>query len=130
MTELFLIAHVAGRGVAIPASLVDSVVDIADVVRVPRADPCVRGLAALRSRVVTVIDTGLALGLAPLGRTAPAPGLPLITATGTPPDELAALRRALQAACATPALAAVRQALLIEGFEPLDAAAWPVAELV
>ena len=70
MTELFLIAHVAGRGVAIPAALVDSVVDIADVVRVPRADPCVRGLAALRSRVVTVIDTGLALGLAPLGRTA------------------------------------------------------------
>lgn len=69
MTELFLIAHVAGRGVAIPADRVDSVVDIGEIVRVPRAEPAVRGLAALRSRVVTVVDTGLALGLAPLGRT-------------------------------------------------------------
>lgn len=70
MTELFLIAHVAGRGVAMPADRVDSVVDIGEIVRVPCADPAVRGLAALRSRVVTVLDTGLALGLAPLGRTA------------------------------------------------------------
>ncbi|PAX09633.1 chemotaxis protein CheW [Sphingomonas lenta] len=70
MTELFLIAHVAGRGVAIPADRVDSVVDIGEIVKVPRADPAVRGLAALRSRVVTVVDTGLALGLAPLGKTA------------------------------------------------------------
>lgn len=70
MTELFLIAHVAGRGVAIPADRVDSVVDINDIVPVPRADPAVRGLAALRSRVVTVVDTGLALGLAALGKTA------------------------------------------------------------
>ena len=70
MTELFLVAHIAGRGVAIPASQIDSVVDIGEIVAVPRAEGCVKGLAALRSRVVTVIDTGLALGLAPLGRTA------------------------------------------------------------
>lgn len=70
MTELFLIAHVAGRGVAIPASEIDSVVDIGEIVPVPRAEAAVRGLAALRSRVVTVIDTGVALGLAALGRTA------------------------------------------------------------
>ncbi|WP_375427734.1 chemotaxis protein CheW [uncultured Sphingomonas sp.] len=70
MTELFLVAQIAGRGVAIPADQVDSVVDIGEIVAVPRADACVKGLAALRSRVVTVIDTGLALGLAPLGRTA------------------------------------------------------------
>ncbi|WP_333994147.1 chemotaxis protein CheW [Sphingomonas sp. 22R3R2A-7] len=63
--ELFLIAHIAGRGVAIPADQVASVVDIGDVVAVPLAEPSVRGLAALRSRVVTVIDTGTALGLAP-----------------------------------------------------------------
>ncbi len=69
MTELFLIAHIAGRGVAIPADQVDSVVDIGQIVAVPRAEGCIKGLAALRSRVVTVIDTGLALGLAPLGRT-------------------------------------------------------------
>ena len=61
--DLFLIAHIAGRGVAIESGQVDSVVDIGDVVAVPLADRAVRGLAALRSRVVTVIDTGIALGL-------------------------------------------------------------------
>ena len=70
MTDLFLVAHIAGRGVAIDAVQVDSVVDIGDIVAVPRADAFVRGLAALRSRVVTVIDTGTALGLAPTPDTA------------------------------------------------------------
>ena len=65
MAELFLLAHVAGRAVAIPAEQVDSVVDLGDTVAVPGAERAVRGLAALRSRVVTVVDTGLALGLAP-----------------------------------------------------------------
>ncbi len=65
MNDLFLVAHIAGRGVAIAAGQVDSVVDIGDIVAVPRAGAFVRGLAALRSRVVTVIDTGTALGLAP-----------------------------------------------------------------
>ena len=63
--ELFLIAHIAERGVAIPAEQVGSVVDIGEVVAVPCADSAVRGLTALRSRVVTVIDTGTALGLSP-----------------------------------------------------------------
>ncbi len=63
--DLFLIAHIAGRGVAIESGQVDSVVDIGEVVAVPLADRAVRGLAALRSRVVTVIDTGIALGLDP-----------------------------------------------------------------
>lgn len=63
MTELFLVAHVAGRWVAIEGAQVDSVVDIGDVVAVPRAAPAVRGLAALRSRVVTVIDPRVALDL-------------------------------------------------------------------
>ena len=65
MTGLFLIAQVAGRAVAIPADQVDSVVDLGEVVPVPGAERALRGLAALRSRVVTVIDTGLALGLEP-----------------------------------------------------------------
>lgn len=65
MTELFLIAHVADRGVAISAEQVDSVVDISAVIAVPRSGAAVRGLAALRSRVVTVIDTRVALGLGP-----------------------------------------------------------------
>jgi purine-binding chemotaxis protein CheW len=63
--ELFLIAHVAGRAVAVPADQVDSVVDLGEIVPVPGAVRAVRGLAALRSRVVTVVDTGLALGLEP-----------------------------------------------------------------
>lgn len=62
MNELFLLARVAGRGVAIEASHVDSVVDIGEVIVVPCAEPWVRGLAALRSRVVTVVDTAVALG--------------------------------------------------------------------
>jgi len=65
VSDLFLIAHIAGRGVAIDAVQVDSVVDIGEIVAVPRAEAFVRGLAALRSRVVTVIDTGIALGLPP-----------------------------------------------------------------
>jgi purine-binding chemotaxis protein CheW len=64
VTDLFLIAHLGDRPVAIDAAQVDSVVDIGEVVAVPRAEPAVRGLTALRSRVVTVIDTHLALGLA------------------------------------------------------------------
>jgi len=63
VTELFLLARVAGRGVAIAASHVDSVVDIGEVMVVPRSESWVRGLAALRSRVVTVVDTAAALGL-------------------------------------------------------------------
>lgn len=62
MRELFLLANIAGRMVALRSDEVESVVDIADVRPVPRAAPQVRGLAALRSRVVTVIDTGMALG--------------------------------------------------------------------
>lgn len=65
--NLFLIAQIAGRMVAIESAQVDSVVDIGVIVPVPRADRQVRGLAALRSRVVTVIDTRAALGL-PAGR--------------------------------------------------------------
>ncbi len=64
MTEqLFLVAHIAGRGVAVDTASVDSVVDIGEVVPVPRSPPEVRGIAALRSRVVTVIDPTVALGL-------------------------------------------------------------------
>jgi purine-binding chemotaxis protein CheW len=65
MPHLFLIAHLAGRAVAIESAQVESVVDIGVVVPVPGADRQVRGLAALRSRVVTVIDTRAALGLPP-----------------------------------------------------------------
>src|SRR5687767_10562889 len=63
MTHLYLIAQVAGRAVAIDADQVESVVDIGEVTQVPLASRHIRGLAALRSRVVTVVDTHTALGL-------------------------------------------------------------------
>lgn len=63
MSGLYLIAHLAGRAVAIDSAQVDSVVDIGTIVPVPRADAQVRGLAALRSRVVTVIDPRAAIGV-------------------------------------------------------------------
>ena len=64
MAHLYLIAQIAGRAVAIDSNQVESVVDIGEVTAVPRASSHVRGLAALRSRVVTVVDTQAALGLA------------------------------------------------------------------
>jgi len=63
MTHLYLIAQVAGRAVAIDSDQVESVVDIGEVTQVPLASRHIRGLAALRSRVVTVVDTHTALGL-------------------------------------------------------------------
>jgi purine-binding chemotaxis protein CheW len=64
MAHLYLIAQIAGRAVAIDSDQVESVVDIGEVTSVPRSADHVRGLAALRSRVVTVVDTCSALGLA------------------------------------------------------------------
>lgn len=60
---LFLLAHLAGRGVAIDSAEVDSVIDLGAIVPVPRAGEAVLGVAALRSRVVTVLDTWRLLGL-------------------------------------------------------------------
>lgn len=61
--KLLLIAHLAGRAIAIDSDQVDSVVDIGQVTPVPCAFRQVSGLAALRSRVVTVIDPRISLDL-------------------------------------------------------------------
>lgn len=61
--SLYLIARIAGRAVAICADRVDSVVDLGAVTPAPLAAPGVLGLAALRSRVVTVVDPRTMLGL-------------------------------------------------------------------
>jgi len=63
MAELLLIARLAGRRIAFPAAMVEAVVELEGVTPVPRAAPHVAGLAALRSRVLTVIDGLAALGL-------------------------------------------------------------------
>ena len=61
MNALFLMARVAGQDVAILSDHVESVVDIGTISPVPRTASAVCGLAALRSRVVTVIDTARAI---------------------------------------------------------------------
>jgi purine-binding chemotaxis protein CheW len=61
MSELLLLAHVAGHAVAVRSASVESVVDLGPVTPTPRAARHVLGLATLRSRVVTVIDTAAAL---------------------------------------------------------------------
>ena len=71
MTELLLIAKIAGERVAIPAADVESVVEIEGITPVPQSPPHVAGLAALRSRVLTVIDScaSLELGTADSAKT-------------------------------------------------------------
>jgi purine-binding chemotaxis protein CheW len=56
MQQLFLIAEIAGTEVAICSDVIESVVTIGEVVNVPKADPVIAGLFALRSRVLTLID--------------------------------------------------------------------------
>jgi purine-binding chemotaxis protein CheW len=72
MTELFLIAQVAGQAIAVASASVESVVDLAEVTPAPLAARNVLGLATLRSRIVTVLDTAGALTgeatIAPPGR--------------------------------------------------------------
>lgn len=65
MEKLYLIATIAGQPIAIRAALVESVVDIGQISPVPLAPPHVAGLAALRSKVLTVICCERALGLVP-----------------------------------------------------------------
>ena len=63
MTQLLLIVSIAGSRVAFPSAPVESVVELDTLIPVPRAAPHVAGLSALRSRVLTVIDTVRSLDL-------------------------------------------------------------------
>ena len=63
MAELLLIARLAGRRIAFPAAKVEAVVELEGITPAPCAAPHVAGLAALRSRVLTVIDGLAALEL-------------------------------------------------------------------
>ena len=56
MAELLLIVRLAGERIALPAADVESVVEIGSLTPAPGAAGHVAGLAALRSRVLTVID--------------------------------------------------------------------------
>jgi purine-binding chemotaxis protein CheW len=63
VNELLLVVTIAGERVALPASSVESVVELDTLIPVPRAAPHVAGLSALRSRVLTVIDCMRSLDL-------------------------------------------------------------------
>ena len=60
---LLLIVTIAGQRVAFAADAVESVVELDTLIHVPRAQPHVAGLSALRSRVLTVIDCRRSLKL-------------------------------------------------------------------
>ena len=60
---LLLIVTIAGQRVAVAADAVESVVELDTLIHVPRAQPHVAGLSALRSRVLTVIDCRRSLEL-------------------------------------------------------------------
>lgn len=57
MNALYLIAHINGACVGIESSSIESIVHVHDIVAVPMCDPSIAGLFALRSRVLTLIDT-------------------------------------------------------------------------
>ncbi|HEX8526535.1 chemotaxis protein CheW [Allosphingosinicella sp.] len=63
MADLLLILRIGGERVAFPASDVESVIEIDEVTPVPGTAPHIAGLSALRSRVLTVIDGRVSLGL-------------------------------------------------------------------
>lgn len=54
---LYLVADLAGSRVAIESGLVESVVHVPEIVPAPKSDPVIAGIFALRSRVLTLIDT-------------------------------------------------------------------------
>ena len=62
MNELLLMCLIAGRRAAIPAIRVQSVIEIDDITPIPGVPSFIRGLTALRSQALTVIDCRLALG--------------------------------------------------------------------
>lgn len=61
MTDLYLIAEIGDARFAMPAEAVESVVTAGDIIPAPRAGQMVAGIAALRSKVITVIDTMAAI---------------------------------------------------------------------
>ena len=62
MNDMLLVVMLAGRRAVLPAIAVNSVIELAEVTPVPRSAGHVAGLAALRSRPLTLIDCALSLG--------------------------------------------------------------------
>jgi purine-binding chemotaxis protein CheW len=63
MSQLLLIVSIGESRVAFPSAAIESVVELDTLIPVPRAASHVAGLSAMRSRVLTVIDTLRSLDL-------------------------------------------------------------------
>ncbi|KTE27763.1 MULTISPECIES: chemotaxis protein CheW [unclassified Sphingopyxis] len=63
MDKLYLVARIADTRVALRSRAINSVVTVGTPVEVPAAPPHVAGLFALRSRVFTLIDPHVVVGL-------------------------------------------------------------------
>jgi purine-binding chemotaxis protein CheW len=61
MESLKLIARLGNQRVALDAGAIESVVEVEAITPVPLASPHIAGLSALRSRVLTIIDSYAAL---------------------------------------------------------------------
>jgi purine-binding chemotaxis protein CheW len=57
MKQLFLLAQIAGTEIAIRSCAVESVIAVGEIIKIPGSDPTISGLYALRSRVLTLIDS-------------------------------------------------------------------------
>src|SRR3546814_8830145 len=66
MEKLYLVARIADTRVALRSRAIHSVVTVGTPVEVPGAPPNVAGLFALRSRVFTLIDPHVVIGLSPV----------------------------------------------------------------
>lgn len=64
MSDMLLIAELAGTRIALPAVDIRSVIEIDALAPVPHAPPHIAGLTAVRSQALTVIDSRASLGLA------------------------------------------------------------------
>lgn len=63
MNQLLVIAHIAGRRCALSANDVQSVIELTKPTPVPCTPDFIRGIAAMRSKTLTVVDCRLAIGL-------------------------------------------------------------------
>jgi len=70
MDRSLLLVEIGGEWAAIASDTIRSVVELETITPVPRAPPHVRGLAALRSRAMTVIDCRRSLELPAAEETA------------------------------------------------------------
>lgn len=62
MEHSYLLAETGGQIFALPSDAVDAVATVSAISPVPLADRHVAGIAAVRSKVMAVVDGGLAIG--------------------------------------------------------------------